>query len=275
MLNIKKIMIKIVLLLLLACGSAWAQVKESRQIKDFSAISVSQGIQLQFIYGEAKSMEVSADSKELLKYINTEVNPEGELKIYIDTPRNMKRLTFKNIVVRVSNPVLESISISSSAKAILNNIVKAKTFNLFASSSSSFSGSVQADDLYLSSSSSSKVEGSFDVMNKSVLSAGSSSKINIALNTKTVEFDGGSSSSITVNGKANEASASVSSSARINAVGFQVKTLNGKASSSGKMTFDVSEKVTGRASSSGKIEFTGQAQIISAKTSSSGKIQKL
>lgn len=266
---------KIAVVLVLWSSAMLAQVKETRQVADFSAIRVSQSIQLRFTSDEAKKVELEAASDEELRYLKTEVTSDGTLKIYIDSPKKLKRFRFGKLVARVSNPKLERVTATSSGEVHLQNTVKARRFELFLSSSARFEGQVQTDNLVLLSSSSARVNGSFDVANHADLTASSSAKMDLKLTAKTVEFTVSSSAKVGLEGAADRVTAQVSSSGNIDGLRFKTNNLNGTASSSGKMTFEVADTVEGSASSSGKVLFSGTARLGRVHTSSSGKVEKL
>ncbi|MEC4112648.1 DUF2807 domain-containing protein [Myroides pelagicus] len=275
---------KVMLFFLLIGGSVFAQVKETRQVNDFSTIGVSQGIQVKFTYGEKKAIEVDAEDKELLDKIMTEVSANGHLSIYVEGKTVKKRNSVKtvsygtngkSVVVTISNPTLEGVSAKSSGKFELLNQAKARHFKLAVSSSGKYTGQkVTADELDIDLSSSGKATGAFNVMNETEIHTSSSGKGEFELTTNDLEVSVSSSGKLSLKGKAQKVDARVSSSGKIVADGLETKELEGSASSSGAMTFRVSEKVEAKASSSGKISYIGNPQV-ERKTSSGGKVHKI
>ncbi|MDR0227680.1 MAG: DUF2807 domain-containing protein [Flavobacteriaceae bacterium] len=266
---------KLVMFFLLLGTSAFAQVKETRKVADFNKVKVSQSIKLDFTYGKTKSTVVEVEEKSDLQYVKTEVLADGLLKVYIDVPKGMKSLKIKNVRVYVSNPSLEGVGVSSSAKFHLLNSIKAKSFKVTTSSSGDYEGAlVQTDNLTLEASSSSEIEGSFEVTNNTSLATSSSAEIEISLKGNKASIVSSSSSTVKVKGTANDVVAEASSSASVDASGFKVKTLDARASSSGSIDMNVSETVSGRASSAGQITYTGTAKLTSKKVSSAGQIKK-
>ncbi|MDM1345555.1 DUF2807 domain-containing protein [Myroides marinus] len=270
---------KLVMFFLLVGGSVFAQSKETRQVSDFSTIKSSQSIEVNFTYGGTKSVVVEVEKSEHMKDVKTEVSG-GQLRIYIDQEKKknwgFNSNDFGKVKVTVSNPTLEGVALSSSSKFNLLNKAKAKSFDVKVSSSARYNGElVQADNLSLEASSSASIDGKFEVMNNASLSASSSAKVEASLKAKSASLGVSSSARINVSGSATTADASASSSGSIKGSDFTVKTLDGKASSSGSMLFNVTDEVSGRASSSGKVTYTGGAKIISSNTSSSGKVSKV
>lgn len=272
---------KLVMFFLLVGGSVFAQSKETRQVSDFSTIKSSQSIEVNFIYGGTKSVVVEVEKSENMKDVKTEVSG-GELKVYIDQKSNSKWFNginvkdFGKVIVTISNPTIEGVRLSSSSKFNLLNKAKSKSFDVKVSSSARYNGElVQADNLSLEASSSASIDGKFEVMNNASLSASSSAKVEASLKAKSASLGVSSSARINVSGSSTTADASASSSGSIKGGDFTVKTLDGKASSSGSMLFNVTDEVSGRASSSGKVTYTGGAKIISSNTSSSGKVSKV
>ncbi|MCC9041905.1 DUF2807 domain-containing protein [Myroides sp. M-43] len=273
---------KLVMFFLLVGGSVFAQSKETRQVNDFSSVKSSQAIEVNFTYGGAKSVVVEVEKSENMKDVITEVGSTGELRIYIDQKSNKKWFNgintkeFGKVIVTISNPSLEGVRLSSSSKFNLLNKAKAKSFDVKVSSSSRYNGElVQADNLSLEASSSADINGKFEVMNNASASASSSADIDITLKAKNASFGASSSADLKVSGSANKVEASASSSGSIKGSSFVTKMLDGKASSSGSMLFNVTEEVNGKASSSGSIKYSGGAKIVDAKTSSSGQVKKV
>lgn len=276
----------VLFILLLGSSSLFAQVKETRSVDDFNKVKSSQSIRVEFTYGAPKNVVIDADDEELLKLVKTEVDSNGQLSIYIDNKRTKEKknkkkfvfnnVSFNNVTVYISNPVLEGVQVSSSSRFNLVNAAKAKDFYVKTSSSARYSGELmQTDNLKIVTSSSSSASGSFEVINKADISSSSSSSLDISLKTNKADFSASSSSVIKVNGEAKDTGATVSSSARIKGDAFKTQYLDGKASSSGAMIFEVSDEVTGKASSSGRIQYTGSAQRINVSTSSSGSVKKV
>jgi len=266
---------KLAIIFLLTGSVVFAQKQEKRNVTDFSAIQVSQSIQLDFTYGGTKSVEVQVQDEKDMQYVKTEVK-NGVLQVFIDTPKGLFNYRMGSVQVQVSNPTLTGAYVSSSARLNVNNKVVAKQFDVKTSSSGRFTSEViQTDNLTLAASSSSRLEGKFEVAHKTAIDVSSSAKIDINLKGNIVDVDGSSSGKIEIEGTAKEVEAKVSSSAKIDGKTFKIVSLTGKASSSGLMSFHVTDQVSGKASSSGKIEVYGSASLTDVTKSSGGKIVKV
>ncbi|WP_413513411.1 GIN domain-containing protein [Myroides odoratus] len=264
---------KLALVFLLMGSAVFAQKQETRQVQDFSAVQVSQSVQLDFTFGGAKSVEVQVQNEGDLQYVKTEVK-NGVLQVYIDKPKGVFNTSINGVQVKVSNPTLTGAYVSSSAKFNVKNKVVAKDFKATASSSGKFEADwIQSDNLTLTASSSSKIEGKFEVANSASIEASSSAKIDLDLKGNKVEVTASSSSKIEMEGTAKDVSATVSSSAQIEGKDWTIHTLNAKASSSASMRLTVTKEVIGKASSSGKISIYGSASLVDVKKSSGGKIE--
>lgn len=266
---------KLAFIFLLMGGAVLAQKQEKRQVIDFEEVRVSQAIRLDFTAGETKAVEVEVEDEKDMQYVKTEVK-NGVLQVYIEMPKGRFNYKMGRVQVKVSNPTLTGAYVSSSAAFNLNNKVKAKQFNITTSSSGKFTGAlIQADNLALATSSSSKLEGKFEVANGTTIDASSSSKINIDLKANKVDISVSSSARVEVDGTAKSVQAKASSSGKIDGKDLAISTLDGKVSSSGTMSFTVSDEVIGKASSSGKISVYGSANLVEVAKSSGGKIEKI
>ncbi|MGG5506030.1 MULTISPECIES: GIN domain-containing protein [unclassified Myroides] len=266
---------KLAIIFLLIGSTVLAQKQEKRQVADFSAVKVSSSIQLDFTYGGSKSVAVEVEDAKDMEYVKTEVK-NGVLQVYFETPKGMINYKRGTVHVQVSNPTLSGAYVSSSANLNLTNNVVTKDFKGKASSSGRLTTQViQADNLELSASSSAKIEGHFQVANNTAIDVSSSAKVDVELKANKMDIAASSSGKIAVEGIAKTVTAKASSSAKIDGKEMTVKTLEGKASSSGMMSFTVSDEVKGKASSSGKIRVYGSANLVEVTKSSGGKIEKV
>ncbi|MHC5201976.1 GIN domain-containing protein [Myroides sp. LJL119] len=261
--------------ILFVATASFAQVKETREVGEFSSIRVSQGIVVDFTIDNNKLVEVEAFDNMRLSFVKTQVNQQGVLEIYIETPGNQRSLNFKGVHVKISNDKLEKVFAGSSGKVHLNSPITAKEFTISATSSAKVEAEhIFADNLDLKATSSGKIVGVFDITDHSQLSASSSADIQAVLRTKSLTSSASSSGDILLSGNAQQVDVKVSSSGEIKASDFIVDTLNASASSSGKISCQVNKDLIASASSSGKVLYTGNPTITQSKTSSGGKIQK-
>ncbi|SFJ57227.1 Putative auto-transporter adhesin, head GIN domain [Myroides guanonis] len=263
---------------LLVSASVLGQVKEERVVADFTSISVSQGIELEFVTTKNRKIVVETDSKEMLKYIKTEVKGK-ELHVFIENDDKKgffqsNALNFKKLLVYVDNPQLSRVKVSSGAKMTLKNNLKSRGFDLSASSSGCFVGKVIADIMSVKVSSSGSIGGDFKVANDVSMDVSSSGRFTGAIVANKLSLEVSSSGKTAISGEVHEANVKVSSSGKIEASSLKVVDLIASASSSGKGVFTVSGSLDARASSSGSLMYYGNAKVIKSNTSSSGVISK-
>ena len=270
---------KMMFFFLMVGGVAFGQVSEQRTVDAFSSVNVSQGIVVNFTYGSNSSVKVEAESKEVLDRIVTAVEGSGVLRVKFAQDKKKVFKTNKNVVVTITNSALQGVAASSSAQFNLLNEVKVPkplTFKLSVSSSAKFSGgTVSANNIEITGTSSSKVAGFFEAEDLLTAKLSSSAKGDIAVKANAAEFGASSSANLKVSGIAPQTLGTASSSGTIQGRGFKTSFLEGKASSSGSMVFDVDGKVDGTASSSGRVQYIGSGQISAASTSSSGVVSKI
>ncbi len=266
---------KIVYLFLLLGTAVMAQKTEKRTVSDFKEVKVSQSINIDFTLGTSKSVEVEVQDPTDMQYVKTEVS-NGVLRVYLEFPKKLSKKTMSKVQVTISNPTLEGVKTSSSAKFNLLNQVISKSFYVETSSSSKYTGAlVKTDNLKIESSSSSAVAGKFEVTNITAFSASSSSRISMNLKTNKLDGQTSSSSLVDLKGSAKTADISSSSSSKIDGADFIVADLMVTASSSALIKLDVTQSISGKASSSGKITYKNKPTSINVSTSSSGYVGKM
>ena len=271
---------KLIFFFLMVGGVAFGQVSEQRKVDAFSSVNVSQGIVVNFTTGAGSTVSVEAESREILDRVVTTVEGSGVLRVaFAEEKKNKKNILKinKNVVVTITNSTLQGVAANSSAQFNLLNDVKVPyTFKLSVSSSAKFTGgTVSADNIDIAGSSSGKVQGFFKAEDLLTAKFSSSAKGDIDVKANAAEFSASSSATLKVSGIAPQTLGTASSSGTIQGRGFKTSFLEGKASSSGSMVFDVDGKVDGKASSSGRVQYIGSGQISAASTSSSGVVSKI
>lgn len=232
--------------LLLAAASISAQKTfndpnvEVRNIKDFHAIRVSTGIELQLTQGDAEAVAVSAERLEDRDKIKTIVE-NGVLKIYFDYPHEKWwKFNFdtwhKKLKAYVSIKTIDGIHTSSGAIVKVDGSLKTDKLNLDASSGASFAGSVA-------------VSGVLDV------DQNSGSHINIT----------GSAGKLVVDG---------SSGSHFYGYGLTARDCDAGTSSGAGVQVTVNNELSARASSGGQIHYKGNGFIRNVHTSSGGNVSK-
>ena len=203
-------------------------ITENRNVKDFTAISASAGIDVEVLTGDKTSVQVEADDN-VIEYILTKV--EGNtLKIRM---RSVNLLN-AHLKVFVTAPEITGIHVSSSATVIVKDVLKsAGKISLSANSSGDITAMVDAPEI--------------------VTDAGSSGTIKVSGRTITHHAEASSSGDVLAEDLLSEntsASASSSGTVKVHAS----VTLNAKASSSGSVKYRGAAAVTSSTSSSGTVE---------------------
>ncbi|WP_430614288.1 GIN domain-containing protein [Flavobacterium sp. JP2137] len=268
---------KVLIIFLLATLGMTAQVKETRNTGVFSRVKVSQGIELTYSISTTPKITVETDSKETLQWVRTQVKG-SVLEVYIESEKNSwgkgKSRRFKNVKVSVQGPHLNAVAVSSSAKFIGKDALKADDFTLEASSSGYFKGEVKAKNCVVAVSSSADVKADIQASDRLEIKTSSSSDFSGAVSAAKLKLSASSSSAMKLTGDVKSAVAEMSSSAKIEAGDLKLRELKASASSSSTGVFYVSEKIDASAASSAYINYSGNPTQVNVKNSSSGKVNK-
>ena len=136
-------------------------VEETRNISgDFTEISASEGLNVLVTQGEGFNIRVEADEN-IIDLIGTDIS-EGRLKVH--ALKNIGRGT-KNVYVTL--PKIESLSSSSGADLVVQNVIKADNLELKATSGSDLRVELQAIEVtaHTSSGADLKISGTADTLN--------------------------------------------------------------------------------------------------------------
>jgi len=144
-------------------------VTEVREIPDFKAIAVSNGLEVIITFGEPLSLQVEADEN-LQDIIRTEVSG-GVLKVYSE--KNIRKAAEKNVIITV--PSLDEIDVSSAGNVKCENILNTDNLHISVSSAGKLRIETVADEINAEASSGGNVElrGTADELEVDVSSAGS------------------------------------------------------------------------------------------------------
>lgn len=171
--------------------------KKSRKVDNFSAVSVSSGIDLYLTQGNTVSLEVEADQN-LHEYIITEVE-DGVLKIYVDgsirSAKEMKvYLTFREI---------DTLSASGGSDVGASGTISLDKLTIECSGGSDLKMDLKVDELKLSTSGGSDASLSGEVKVLTARSSGGSDLDAIELKVAecTLESSGGSDARVYVTDK--------------------------------------------------------------------------
>ena len=215
------------IVLLISCDYTTGSGKvitEKRTVGSFSGISVSNAIDVEVKIGPVAAVEVVADDN-IIEHIVTSVSG-GILKIGIE---NLHSISNSHLKVYITNPVLKSVNVNSSAEVKVLDVIK--------------------DDGKLSfhSSSSADIEAEVEAV------ASSSGSVTLTGRTKNYKAEVSSSGDIKSAGLLSEntdVSANSSGSADVHAS----ISLNADASSSGSIDYHGAATVKQKVSSSGSVE---------------------
>lgn len=212
---------------------------EDRNVGQFSGISASTGVVVNFKQENPISVKVVADADKM-QYVVTKVE-DGILNVYIDN-KNQKNLKIKNISVNVSAPKIESIKTSSGA--VFNSI-----------------NNINENRLALNISSGSVVNGTLNIKENAVVEISSGAVINSQINTNDLSVKSSSGSTANLKGDAKFGTVDMSSGAVCNAEGFKFDHLKVQSTSGARISTHILEELSARASSGGAIEYKGNPKI--------------
>ena len=236
---------KIILSLLTLCAlTTFAQdnavIQDANATKrtltgSFTAISVSDGIDLYLIQGNEESVAVSASEEKYLERFKTEVE-NGMLKIYYDSKGiNLGINGKKKLKAWVSFKTLERLTASSGADVVSKTKIDVATLSMKFTSGSHFNGEVNTKDL-------------------------------------TVEQNSGSG--ILISGKSEKIKVEGSSGSIFKGFDLAVDYCEAKASSGAGVHITINKELTARANSGGGIRYKGSALIRDVNVNSGGIVKK-
>jgi len=148
--------LKIALVLLLVAVVAFAQDNETRNIRNFSEIHVSEGITVIAEKGTKNYLEVSSSRIDLDRVI-TEVRG-GKLSIHIES-RWYHRTSGHNVKIRlIYTDDLDKIKVTTAAELIVKSEIKTRRLDVNTSTSGMVELNVNVDFLELGASTSGRIE---------------------------------------------------------------------------------------------------------------------
>lgn len=201
--------------------------KTRNSVSDFTKIKAGNGLDVYISQGKTKNIVVEADEN-LHDIIITEV--EGEtLKLYTD--KNIYRAKSRKIYITA--PTINAIYASSGSDVIVENTIKAKTFEAKTSSGADMTVRVETRSLTSSSSSGSDLE---------------------------------------IIGKAQEYKVKTSSGSDTEAFKLLANTVTASASSGSSLEVYASKEINASASSGADIDVKGTPQNVNKNTSSGGSV---
>ena len=203
---------------------------ETRNASDFKKIDLDISGDVEFTQSANYSVEVVAQQN-LLSHILTDVRGS---KLHIHSEDNLR--SHERILVRVSAPTLEGLSVGGSGNIRIMSPIQAEKMEMNISGSGGISAT-QSDFVHLEAS----ISGS-----------------------------GG----LELGGKADKVELSVSGSGEVNARQMSVRALHAGVSGSGNITADITETLDAEVSGSGSVLYSGSPTVNSS-VSGSGSVKKM
>lgn len=201
----------------------------------FSAISVSDGIQLYLTQGDEESIAISASEEKYLQRYKTEVT-NGTLKIYYDNNgMSWSGDEHRKLKAYVSFKTLQKLKASGGAHVTMKSVLKSENLEVSFSSGSRFDGEVDVTKMDASSS---------------------------------------SGADINITGKSGSLKVDVSSGAIFKGYELVVDFCDAEASSGGGVRVNVNKELVVKASSGGGVRYKGAGVIRDMDISSGGNVKK-
>ena len=202
---------------------------------NFTAIEVSDGIQLMLTSGNEVSLAVSTSEPKYMEHFKTEV-VGNTLKIYYDEKGMVWNSNDKRkLRAYLSFKIIDRLQASSGATVIGKNVIKLAVLDIKFTSGSQFTGDVNIGQL---------------------------------------TSDQNSGSEITINGKADKLSVEASSGAIFKGFNLVAEYCTAKASSGGGVRINVNKELIAKASSGGGVRYQGEAVIKEVDVNSGGFVKK-
>jgi len=207
---------------------------EARTVGSFTAIEVSNGIDLVIKQGSENAVAVSASTPEIRSRLKTEV-ANGKLKIYFDSYGWHNNTTKKELKAYVSIKDLEKLDANSGADVNTDGNINVDNLDITLSSGADFEGNV------------------------------TTASLNIHLS---------SGSDMSIKGKVSDLTVSTSSGSDFSGYELVSENCKADASSGSDIEITVNKTLKASASSGGGIEYKGSGVITDVSNSSGGKVKK-
>lgn len=227
-------------LLLCTAFHASGQSSETRDLPEFSGISLHNSIHVIIEQGNRQSVRLEGP-EDVLEEITTEVNGDrlvigNEDDGFWSWTRQVFSDDYDDVTLYITLEELEELSVSGSGEV-------------------TGEGVFQAEDLHV------KVSGSGSV----------------SLHTEAdfVEADISGSGAITLEGKSETVESSISGSGKLTAENLETEKHTARISGSGRCTIYVTEEIDASISGSGRIRYKGNPQVVNTNISGSGSVQKI
>ncbi len=243
---------------------ASAQIKEQRNISDFSKITVSNGIKVFYTESEKTSLIVETDDQERLNFVKTEVSG-NTLKLYVNArntlfskksnrKNNKKEVNFTILNVYLTGPKLSDFDLNSSGNVVITNTLKTDRVKISCSSSGSLKGKIEADEMDINLS--------------------SASTVNLDIKTRILNIKQHSSSLSNLSGETDVFTLEASSASTCSASSLISKEVSVKASSAANVKIHATSSLNIEASSAANVTYSGTAKNNIIESSSGANISK-
>lgn len=201
----------------------------------FTAISISDGIELYLTQGSTESVAVSASDQKYMERFKTEV-VDGTLKIYYDNKTMIWNSNEKRkLRAYVSFKNLEMLKASSGSNVTTKSILTLDNLNMNFTSGAQFNGEINITNL---------------------------------------EVSQNSGSEINTTGKAENLKTDLSSGAMFKGYDLSVNFCEAKASSGAEVRITVNKELAAKANSGGSIKYKGEGVVKDINVNSGGSVKK-
>ena len=230
-------------------------VTQVRNVGNFTGISVSKGVKVNFTQGNNQSVVVETDP-DMQQYVSTVVEG-GILKISVNS-KGKNNLKFKKLLVNVEAPRLSSVNLSSGSLLTTMNTVNEQDFTADISSGANLNADINAKN-------SVEIE----------ISSGAAGKLDVE--SQNFSLNGTSGATITVVGKTESAVFNTSSAATCNAQDFVANRVTASSTSGGNLKIQATDQLAATAGSGGSVRYKGKPKTFtgSAHQNSGGSIKPL
>jgi hypothetical protein len=236
----KKLLFSLVTIISLQCFAQDVVINDANAEKrnlnaSFSAIQVSDGIELLLTQGNEESVAVSASDEKYMERFKTEV-VDGTLKIYYDNKTMIWNSNEKRkLRAYVSFKNLQRLKASSGAGVKMKSVLAVENLEMNFSSGAQFNGEVNITKL---------------------------------------EASQNSGSEITITGKANDLKTDLSSGAIFKGYDLTVNYCEAKASSGAEVRITVTKELAAKANSGGSIKYKGDGVVKDINVNSGGSVKR-
>ena len=268
---------KIALLVALAtlCTNLMAQKKETRNLPAFQKIAFG-GAGKVYVTQDSPQSVVLEGSEEILERYETKVE-DGKLIVRPkDKWMNWNWSNEDEIIVYITVPVIEGLSVAGSGDLLVKNRIKTDKLSIKVSGS----GNLQAEadvkgslEASVSGSGDVKISGTANTFESNVSGSGDVNANVVCDSNSSFSISG--SGKIILQGKANLFQASISGSGSIRGRDFSVETAKIKIAGSGSIELTVNQEIDASIAGSGDVRYAGNPKKVNSNAGGSGTVKKI